>query len=45
LVGKPKRKTLLGRHECRWEDVKMDLKETGCEVVDLVCLAEDWGGE
>jgi hypothetical protein len=20
----------------------MDIKELGCEVVDLVCLAEDW---
>jgi hypothetical protein len=36
LVGKPKRKRLLGRLECRWEDIKMDLKEIGCKGVDWV---------
>jgi len=30
LVGKPERKTLLGRPRCRWEDnIKMVLQEVG----------------
>jgi hypothetical protein len=32
----------LGRPWCRWEDnIKMDLKEVGCEVIDWIKLAQD----
>jgi hypothetical protein len=41
LVGKPKGKRPLGRLECRWEDIKMDLKERGCEGAGLVRLVAD----
>jgi hypothetical protein len=34
-VGKPERKRPLGRPRSRWEDnIRMDLKEIGREVVD-----------
>jgi hypothetical protein len=29
LVGKPKGKRQLGNPRCRWEDIKMDLQESG----------------
>jgi hypothetical protein len=29
LVGKPERKRPLGRSRHRWEDIRMDLRETG----------------
>jgi hypothetical protein len=33
VVGKPEGKRPLGRHRRRWEDnIKMDIKEVGCEV-------------
>ena len=42
LVGKAEGKRPLGRPRCRWEDnVKMDLWEVGCGVMDWVKLAED----
>jgi hypothetical protein len=32
-VGKPERKSLLGRPRCRWENnIKVDLQEMGCGV-------------
>jgi hypothetical protein len=31
----------LGGSTCRWEDIKMDLKEIGWEGVDWIYLAED----
>ena len=35
LVGKPGEKRALGRPRHRWEDnIKMDLKEVGCGVMD-----------
>lgn len=35
LVGKPGCKTLLGKCMCIWEnDIKMNLRETGCEGGD-----------
>jgi hypothetical protein len=35
LVGKPERKRPLQRPRHRWEDnIKMDLQEVGCGVVD-----------
>jgi hypothetical protein len=42
LVGKSEGKRPFGRPGRRWEDnIKMDLKEVGCEVMDWVELAED----
>jgi len=42
LVGKPEVKKLLGRPRRRWEDnIKMDLKEVGCEGMDWIQLAQD----
>jgi len=35
LVGKPEGKRSLGRPRRRWEDdIKMDLREVGCEGMD-----------
>jgi hypothetical protein len=40
LVGKPEGKRLLGRPRCRWEDnIKMDLQEVGCGIMDWIELA------
>ena len=42
LVGKPEGKRPLGRSRCRWEDnIKMDLREVGCDPGDWIALAED----
>jgi hypothetical protein len=42
LVGKPEEKRPLGRPRCRREDnIKMDLKEIGCEFMDWIELAQD----
>jgi hypothetical protein len=42
LVGKPEGKRPLGRTRHRWEDnIKMDLQEVGCWVVDWIGLAQD----
>ena len=42
LEGKPEGKTPLGRPRRRWEDnIKMDLQEVGCWVVDWIELAQD----
>jgi len=44
LVGKPEGKRPLGRLRRRWEDnIKMDIQEVGCEVVDWTKLAQDRG--
>ena len=44
LVGKYEGKKPLGRPRPRWEDnIKMDLQEVGCEVVDWMHLAQDSG--
>jgi len=41
-VGKPEGKTPLGRPRRRWEDnVKRDLQEVGCGVMDWNELAQD----
>jgi len=35
-------KVPLGRPRHRWEDkIKMDLKQTGCESLDCIVLAQD----
>ena len=42
LVGKPEGKRSLGRPRRRWEDnIKMDLREVGCDPRDWIALAED----
>ena len=42
LVGKPEGKRPLGWPRCRWEDnIKMDLKEVGCDPGEWIDLAED----
>jgi hypothetical protein len=42
LVGKPERKRPLGRPWRRWEDnVKVDLQEVGCGIVDCIEPAQD----
>ena len=33
LVRRREGKRSLGRPRCRWEDVKMDLREMGCDDV------------
>ena len=41
LVGKPESKRSLGRPRCRWEDnIKMDLREVGCDPGEWIALAE-----
>ena len=42
LVGKPAGKRCLERPRRIWEDnIKMDLRETGCAVGDWIDLAQD----
>jgi hypothetical protein len=42
LVGKPEGKRPLGRPRRRWEDnIRMDLQEVGCGVMDWIGLAHD----
>jgi hypothetical protein len=40
--GKPEGKRPLGRPRRRWvSNIKMDLRELGCGVMDLINLAQD----
>jgi hypothetical protein len=42
LVRKPEGKIPMGRPRLRWEDnIKMDLQEMGCGVMDWIELAQD----
>jgi len=42
LVGKPEGKRPLGRPRRRWKNnIKMDLQEVGCGVMDWIELAQD----
>ena len=42
LVEKPEGKIPLGSPRLRWEDnIKMDLQEVGCGIVDWIELADD----
>jgi len=42
LVGKSEGKRPLGRPRRRWEDnIKMDLQEVGCMIMDWIELAQD----
>ena len=40
-MGKPDGKRPLGRPRRRWEDIKMDLREVGCDLEDWIDLAGD----
>ena len=41
-MGKPEGKRPLGRPRRRWEDnIKMDLREVGCDPGDWIDLPED----
>jgi hypothetical protein len=44
LVGRPKGKRPPGRPRCRWEDIKLDLRETRFGDVDWIHLAQDGDG-
>jgi len=39
--GKPEGKRLLGRLRLRWENIKLNCKETGWERVEWIDLARD----
>jgi hypothetical protein len=41
LVGEHKGNRPLGRPRRRWKDVKLDIREIGCEGVDWIHLAQD----
>jgi len=41
LNGKPEGERPLGRPISRWEDIRIDLRETGWEVVDWMNLTQD----
>jgi hypothetical protein len=42
FVGNPEGKRPLGRPRHRWVDnIKMDLREIGCDVMELIDLAHD----
>jgi hypothetical protein len=41
LVRKPEGKRPPGRPRCRWEDIRMDLREEGWEGVDWMHLAQE----
>jgi hypothetical protein len=41
LVGKPEGKRPRGRPCLRWGDIKMDVREVGCEDMDRIDVAQD----
>jgi len=41
-VGRPVGKRTLGRPRSKWEDnIKMDIQEVGCGVMDWIKMAQD----
>ena len=41
-MGEPEGKRIFGRPRRRWEDnIKMDLKEVGCGIMDWIEVAQD----
>jgi hypothetical protein len=44
LVGKPEEKIPLRKPKNKWEDnIKMNYQGVGCEDVDFIDMAQDWG--
>jgi hypothetical protein len=42
LVCKSEENCPLGRPRRRWNDnIKLDLRKTGLQIMDLICLAQD----
>jgi hypothetical protein len=41
LVGNPEGKRPRGRPRCRWENIRMDLGEKGCDGMDWIHLVQD----
>jgi hypothetical protein len=41
LVGKPEGKKPFGRPRCRWDNIRMDVREIGWKVVEWMHLAQD----
>jgi hypothetical protein len=41
LVEKSEGKKQLGRPRHRWENIKIDLQEVGCEGMDWINVAQD----
>jgi hypothetical protein len=41
LVGKPEGKRPLGRLRCRWEDIRIELREIKWDGVDWMHLVQD----
>jgi hypothetical protein len=42
LIGRPKGKRPQGRRRRRWEDnIKIDLRETGIDRANWICLSQD----
>jgi len=41
LVGKTEVKRPLGRPRCRWNDIRIELKEIGREDSDWIQVAQD----
>ena len=42
LVGKPEGRRTLERPRCRWKDnIKIDLQDVACEVMDWIFVAQD----
>jgi hypothetical protein len=41
LVEKPEGKRPLGRRRCRWDNMKMDIREVGSGGMDWIDLAQN----
>lgn len=41
LGKRPERQRPVGKPRCKWEDIKLDLEETGLETVDCICFVQD----
>ena len=41
-MGKPEGRRPLGKPRCRWKDnIRIDLQEMGCEIMDWIDLAQN----
>jgi hypothetical protein len=41
LARKPEGREPLGRHRCRWENIRMDLRELNWECMNWIDLDQD----